>query len=150
LYGDVTVVSDDARWFWFDSGAGLWAGDVRFVVASSRLNRDRGLIVRFEGVTDRIGAEALRGTDLFGDQAEFPNLEDGEFWPADLIGLLAEDPSGEPLGSVVAIAYGPQDRLVVETPDGLRAEVPFVADLVGDPADGKIVIDAPAGLFDPD
>ena len=43
----------------------------------------------------------------------------------------------------MSIVYGPQDRLVVETPDGARVEVPFMNDLVGDPEDGKIVIDAP-------
>ena len=107
------------------------------------------MIVRFEGVADRPGAEELRGTELLVDFSQV-TLDDGEFWPDDLIGLLAEDSAGGPLGSVVEVVYGPQDRLVVETPDGIRVEVPFMSDLVGDPADGKIVIDAPGGMFDPE
>jgi 16S rRNA processing protein RimM len=107
------------------------------------------MIVRFEGVTDRPGAEALRGIELTADVSELP-LDDGEFWPDDLIGLAAEDPGGSPLGSVVDIVYGPQDRLVVETPEGNRVEVPFMSDLVSDPEDGVIVIDAPVGMFDPE
>ncbi|MBU1492348.1 MAG: ribosome maturation factor RimM, partial [Actinobacteria bacterium] len=55
LFGDITIVPVDPRWF--ERGAELWSGDSRFVVASSRRNRDRGMIVRFEGVTDRPGAE---------------------------------------------------------------------------------------------
>ena len=147
LYGDITIVPVDSRWF--AAGAELWSGDSRFVVASSRSNRDRGMILRFEGVDSRQGAEALRGIELFVDLTDLPDLEDGEFWPDDLIGLRAKKPSGEPLGSVVAIVHGPQDRLVVETPDGTRVEVPFMSDLVGDPEDGRIVIDAPLGMFDP-
>lgn len=108
------------------------------------------MIVRFEGTSDRPGAEALRGTDLFVQPSDIPELEEGEFWPDDLIGLAAVDPAGEPLGTVVDVVYGPQDRLVVETPAGARVEVPFMSDLVSDPEDGKIVIDPPGGLFDPE
>jgi 16S rRNA processing protein RimM len=145
LEGDVTVVPEDSRWFY--AGRVLWSGDTRFVVAASQPYRDKGLTVRFEGVADRIAAEALRGTDLSVDLSEV-ELEDGEYWPADLIGLTAVDPAGEPLGEVVDVAYGPQDRLVVEMPGGRRVEVPFMDGLVGDPADGRIVIDPPGGLFD--
>ena len=148
MFGDITIVPVDPRWF--VPGAELWSGETRFVVVSSRPNRDRGMIVRFEGTTDRPGAEALRGTDLFVRPSDIPELEEGEFWPDDLIGLTAVDPAGEPLGTVTDVVYGPQDRLVVETPAGARVEVPFMSDLVSDPADGKIVIDAPGGLFDPE
>lgn len=147
MYGDITIVPVDPRWF--QPGSELYSEDATFVVASSRANRDRGMIVRFEGVADRPGAEELRGTELLVDFSQV-TLDDGEFWPDDLIGLLAEDPAGSPLGSIVEVVYGPQDRLVVETPDGIRVEVPFMSDLVGDPADGKIVIDAPGGMFDPE
>ena len=125
----------------------LWSGETRFVVAASRPYRDKGLAVRFEGVSDRAAAEALRGTELAIDPSA-TELDEGEYWPADLIGLAAVGPDGEPLGEVVDVVYGPQDRLVVETPDGHRAEVPFVDGLVGDPAAGRIVVDAPAGLFE--
>jgi 16S rRNA processing protein RimM len=145
LRGDVTVVPEDPRWF--AAGSVLWSGDTRFVVAASQPYRDKGLTVRFEGVADRVAAEALRGTELEIDPTE-ADLGEGEYWPADLIGLAAVAPSGDPLGEVVDVAYGPQDRLVVETPAGHRVEVPFMDGLVGDPADGRIVIDAPAGLFD--
>jgi len=40
-----------------------------------------------------------------------------------------------------------QDRLVVSTPSGAEVEVPFVEEIVADPAEGRIVIDPPEGLF---
>ena len=148
LHGEVTILPEDPRWF--APGSQLWADDRCFTVASSQKYRDRGLTVRFEGISDRPGAETLRGIELTVAMSERPELEAGEYWPEDLVGLSAVDPSGNALGEVVAIAYGPQDRLVVQTPEGARVEVPFVGDLVGDPKDGEIVIDAPGGMFDTD
>jgi len=108
------------------------------------------MVVAFEGITDRTGAETLRGVVLTGEMANRPDLDDGEYWPEDLIGLDVVDVSGAALGSVAAIAYGPQDRLVVETPSGRRVEVPFVEGLVGDPEHGRITVDPPGGMFDGD
>jgi hypothetical protein len=36
---------------------------------------------------------------------------------------------------------------VVATPTGEEVQVPFVEEIVGDPEGGRIVIDAPQGLF---
>jgi len=108
------------------------------------------MVVAFEGITDRATAETLRGVELTGELADRPDLDDGEYWPEDLIGLDVVDVSGVSLGSVAAIAYGPQDRLVVETPSGRRVEVPFVGGLVGDPENGRITVDPPDGMFDDD
>lgn len=142
----MTILPRDERWF--APGATLWSGSTAFVVAESQPYRQQGLTVRFEGIADRVAAEALRGTELEVEAADRPELGEGEFWPEDLIGLEAEGPSGEPLGAVVAVVFGPQDRLVVETPGGRRVEVPFVSALVGDPVDGRIRIDPPGGMFD--
>jgi len=142
----VTLVSDDGGWF--APGAVLWSGDTALTVVAARPYRDRGMVVAFEGITDRTAAEALRGTVLAGDPADRPDLDDGTYWPDDLIGLEVVDVSGATLGSVAAIAYGPQDRLVVETPSGRLIEVPFVEGLVGDPEHGRITVDPPGGMFD--
>lgn len=134
---------------WFLPGSEFLDGDGRrFVVSSARPYRDRGLVVAFEGVTDRAAAEALRGTLLLFDPDRLPVLEEGAFWTSDLVGLEAVRPDGTSLGMVAGVVPGPQDRLVVETPGGQRVEVPFVDDLVGDPGDGRIVVDPPAGLFE--
>jgi 16S rRNA processing protein RimM len=142
----VTVVPGDPAWF--AVGSILHSGEETLVVAGSRPYRDRGLVVRFEGVADRAAAESLRGRVVYADAGRARLLEPGEFWLTDLIGLEAVDPAGHTLGVVSAVVAGPQDRLVVETLPGRKVEVPFVADLVGDPEGGRIVIDAPPGLFD--
>lgn len=117
-------------------------------IRSAKPFRDKGLLVHFDGVRGRAEAEDLRGRVLTVDVAARRSLEDDEYWPEDLVGLEAVAPDGVVLGTVVRFEFGPgQDRLVVVTPDEVEVLVPFVAAIVGDPQDGRIVIDAPQGLF---
>ena len=114
-------------------------------------SQDRGnqLLVRFEEVPDRSAAEALTGTRLFIDQSERRALEDGEFWPDDLIGLTAISVAGVTLGQVESVIEGAaQFRLVIRNPEG-DFEVPFVAELVPeiDLAGGTLVIADLPGLL---
>jgi 16S rRNA processing protein RimM len=89
---------------------------------------DKGFQVAFQDVETREAAEEMRGSavTVVGRRA----LEEGEFWPEDLIGLEARNTEGDRLGVVVGVVAGlAQDRLVVDT-DGSTFEVPFVDDLV--------------------
>ena len=150
LHGESTVLPsiDDADVF--APGSTLTSDDGReLVVASSKPYRDRGLLIRFDGVTDRIGAEGLRGLRLTIDRADRSELGSDEFWDEDLVGRRALAPDGTELGRVIEVVHGPgQDRLAVDTGGDDPVLVPFVAAIVGEPADdGTIVIDAPEGLF---
>lgn len=132
----------------FRRGSTLCVGDRFLEVRSSRPYRDRGLIVAFAGVEDRDMAEGLRGLVLTREAAGRRSPAEGEFWASSLVGLEAVAPNGTVLGRVAeVVAGGLQDRLVVETPSGEEVQVPFVEQMVGDPEDGRIVIDAPEGLF---
>ena len=82
-------------------------------------------IARFEGVSDRSAAEALRGSLVEVDRDALPPLEEGEYYHADLIGLICQDEDGKTIGSVVAIEnFGAGDLLEVER-DGKRSLIPF-------------------------
>ena len=98
-------------------------------------------IARFEGVSDRSGAEALRGSLVEIDRDELPPLEEGEYYYADLVGLLCVDEAGQALGTVVAVEnFGAGDLLEIEMPNGKRSLIPFrepMARLDGD----RIVVD---------
>jgi len=110
------------------------------------------LIVAFDGVLDRESADALRGVKLCVDSAELPPPEDpDEFHDFQLVGLAAVDPAGQPLGEVVGVQHGPAaDLLVLRRPDGHRALVPFVRDIVPtvDLPAGRVVLTPPEGLLD--
>jgi 16S rRNA processing protein RimM len=98
-------------------------------------------IARFDGISDRTQAEALRGQLLEVDRDALPPLEEGEYYHADLIGQPCLDEGGNPLGTVVAVEnFGAGDLLEVERPDGKRSLIPFrepIAVLEGD----RIVLD---------
>ena len=98
-------------------------------------------IARFEGISDRTAAEALRGSLVEIDRAALPPLDEGEYYHADLIGLPCVDEGGKPLGTVVAVEnFGAGDLLEVEREGGKRALIPFrnpIARLEGD----RIVLD---------
>jgi 16S rRNA processing protein RimM len=98
-------------------------------------------IARFEGISDRSAAEALRGSLVEVDRAALPPLEEGEFYHADIIGLSCVDEGGGPLGTVVAVEnFGAGDLLEVERDGGKRSLIPFrepMARLEGE----KIVLD---------
>lgn len=116
-------------------------------ISSSRRHGDR-FLVTFEGVTDRDGAASLSGP-LHVDKIYIRALGDGEYWPADLIGLPVSDLAGMDLGTVTEIRPGAaQDLLVLETPSG-PALVPMVSEIVVEIRPGTgITLDPPSGLLD--
>lgn len=135
--------------FFVDPGASRTAGLPPQVVLESVRDHNGVLLLAFEGVVDREGADALRGVLL---EADIVDDEEPDAWfDHDLVGLTAFDPDGRELGEVVAVEHpGAQDRLVVRRTDGVKRMVPFVTAIVPtvDVAAGRIVIDAPAGLIE--
>lgn len=110
------------------------------------------LLLGFEGIEDRTGAEALRGTKLLANPLEDDGDED-TWYERELVGLVAVTVSGEEVGEVTALESRPaQDLLVVRLKDGRLARVPFVAAIVPevDIEGGRVVLDPPAGLLDLD
>ena len=88
-------------------------------------------VVRFDGVADRNGAEALKGRQLFVPRDALPDPEADEFYHADLVGLAVEDSSNAPLGRVRALHnFGAGDVMEVETPNGATEFIPFNASVV--------------------
>jgi 16S rRNA processing protein RimM len=139
-------------------------------VAAARWHSGR-LIVAFEGIGDRTAAEGLRGTLLILDPAQITSLSDpDEFYDHELIGLGVVTAAGDPVGVVADVLHHGQDLLVVRrdgapgqvTPaqvtresrgrEAAEALVPFVSAIVTDVdvAAGRLVIDPPPGLLDPD
>jgi 16S rRNA processing protein RimM len=123
-----------------------------FEIEALRPARDF-FVARFKGVTDRTAAERLRNTDLYVPRARLPAPEPEEFYHADLIGLDVVDPSGRALGNVVAVHnFGAGDILEIALIAGAHnAMVPFTTAIVPmiEIANGRIVVDAPAGLLEP-
>ncbi|MDQ1615683.1 MAG: rRNA processing protein RimM [Actinomycetota bacterium] len=120
-------------------------------IVTGRVHSGR-LLLTFEGVGDRTGAEGLRGVLLLAEIDPDERPEDPEeFFDHQLVGLLVSTVEGEPVGEVTEMLHLPgQDVLVLRRPDGREALVPFVMEIVPgvDLEGGRLVIDPPPGLLD--
>lgn len=128
-------------------------------IATVRLHQGVYLI-GFEGVADRTGAEALRGTRLLaGDDPGIGDTDEADgaegWYEHELLGLPVVLADGTVLGEVSALhTRDVQDLLGVRLVNGHQALVPFVEQIVtqvvlpehGDR--GQVVLDPPAGLLD--
>jgi 16S rRNA processing protein RimM len=122
-------------------------------VASGKMHSGR-LLLAFEGVRDRTGAEALRDTLLIAevDPDEVPE-DPEEFFDHQLLGLSVVTVGGVVVGVVEEMPHLPgQDVIAVRRPDGSEVLVPFVTELVPeiDVPGKRIVVDPPPGLLDDD
>lgn len=85
----------------------------------------KALLMQLAGVSSREGAEALRGYKLCVPRDALPELEEGEYYYADLIGLQAFD-GKVAIGEVTdVIDYPSAECLKIERPGGY-IEVPML------------------------
>jgi 16S rRNA processing protein RimM len=110
----------------------------------------KGLVAQLNGETDRNRAEALYiGCEIAVNRSVLPNLEDGDYYWSDLIGLRVRTVAGEDLGSIVEmLETGANDVLVVrgdnDSLDLQERLVPWVPDEFVkevNPAAGYMVVD---------
>ncbi len=101
-------------------------------------------IVSFEDVTDRNGAEALKGTVLEIDADEARPLDDDEYWDHDLIGCTVATLDGTVIGVVDDVVQQPSGSLLSV---GTHL-IPLVKEIVRSVDPARIVIDPPEGLLD--
>lgn len=113
-----------------------------------------GVALHLGGITTREGAEALRGANVYADDADLPPLQEGEYYYHELRGLPVYGQAGERLGEVADVQDGGhQDLLVVSHPAGqgfLPLQAPYVEvrlNARGRPEAVALTPDAPAGLL---
>jgi 16S rRNA processing protein RimM len=139
LKGDVTVTLTSDRRERLDPGSVLFGDDRELVVASARQHSGRW-VVRFEGVDDRNGAEALRNVVLTADALD---ASEGELWVHELVGARVRDAAGTDLGVVVAVEANPASDLLV-----LEGDVLIPMTFVVEHGGGTVTVDPPEGLLD--
>lgn len=137
-----------------ERGARVFEGTVALEVRQAR-DHSGGVVAWAQGVDDRNGAEALRGSRIFVSRASFPKAADDEYYWVDLIGLAVINREQVPLGIVRdLLTTGPQTVLVLEGEAAVGDEgaaagkpvermIPFVAAFIDevDVAGGRIVVD---------
>lgn len=117
-----------------------------FTLEALRPGRDGEAVATFAEIRDREAAEALKGTELFVKRGALPEVGNGEFYHADLIGLDAEDPSGRRIGKVLAVHnYGAGDVLAIAADTGDEILLAFTRDNVPtiDVKAGRLIVAVP-------
>jgi len=130
---------------WYARTDGVW----RELHVAEWREQGKGLVMRLEGVTDRNGAESLKGLALWVSKSCLPELQEGDYYWSDLLDLSVVLEDGRLLGRVHSLMEtGSNDVLVVRAaPGGLDARerlIPWLPDRVVrqvDLASRRIVVD---------
>lgn len=90
------------------------------------------ILADIEGIVDRDSAEQLRGTELYIERKQLPEIHDeNSFYIEDLIGLKALDEESAEIGKVIAVQnFGAGDLLEIQPLKGEVYYIPFTNDHV--------------------
>jgi 16S rRNA processing protein RimM len=130
----------------------LASGEEHEVSVDSARRADAAILMKLYSIDDRDRAEELRGALVCARRADFPPLEDGEFYACDVAGAVVKvsDRGGAEVGTVRELrAYPGADALVVDANDGGEPwEVPLVDGFVErvDVAAGVVVLKTLEGV----
>ena len=127
----------------FDGMTRCFICDRLITIKGVRHQKNHVLMI-FDGIAKREDAAALTGTFVSVDRSEAMPLKEGEYYPADIIGLSVEETDGTILGVVTdVIRTGSNDVYVVSLPG--RSEdvlVPALKKVVREISieDGRMVV----------
>jgi len=97
---------------WYVGSDNSWQ---RIEIEDSNYRSNKGLIAKLKNIDDRNAAQSLIDTKIAIDKDELEQLEDGDFYWSQLIGLNVINTKSEELGTVVEmLETGAHDVLVVE------------------------------------
>ncbi len=117
------------------------AGGRELEMVAIRAEKPGMAIARFDGITDRNAAEALRGLQLAVPRSALPPLAEGEYYVADYLGMAVVDDAGTSIGTVKAIEnFGASDIVDIALDTGGTVMVPFTSQVVREEA-GRLVVD---------
>ena len=142
IRGEVTVNLVTDRTERVEAGTVLASDRGPLTVLSSRPHKGKW-IVAFEGVRTRTEAEEMQGVVLRAEAITDARDEPEALWVHQLVGTEVFESDGTRRGEVVAVEANPASDLLV-LDDGHLVPVRFVVAA----EDGRVVVDAPAGLFD--
>jgi len=123
-------------------------GDEHEVSVDRARRADDAILLKLHSIDDRDRADELRGAILSMKRADFPPLDEGEFYYCDVVGtnvVVRDDAGGErPFGTVEGFrAYPSVEVIVIRTrPDRDAVEIPILADFVEtiDGVAGRVVL----------
>ncbi len=92
----------------------VYIEDKPYKILSFRVGPDGAAYMGLRGIPDRNTAELFRGKKLEGEREDAPELEEGQYYIVDMIGLSCETEEGEVLGTVKDISNLSSDIYTIE------------------------------------
>ena len=119
----------------------VYIDDVAYKILSFRVGPDGAAYMGLRGIPDRNAAELFRGKKLEGNREDGPQLEEGQFYIVDVIGLSCETEDGEVLGTVKNIVNLASDVYTIEKA-GKEILFPATNGIIVkiDPENGKVIV----------
>jgi len=108
------------------------------------------IILKLKGIDHPEDAQPLIGREIFIQKEALPDLEEGEYYWADLLGMVVETEGGKKIGTVKEIfSTGAHDVFVVEAKRG-DILLPATEEVIRriDPQRGVIEVQWMEGLWD--
>ncbi len=123
---------------WWLAAAGGWEA----MEVDEKAVHGEVLVVHFAGMDDRDRAATLKGRDVAIPRQQLPAAAPGEYYWADLVGLVVENTHGQSLGRVERLFESGANPVLVVTGDRERL-VPFVDAVVKqvDLEAGKLLVE---------
>jgi 16S rRNA processing protein RimM len=157
LRGHLKVQADRASGDSFKPGARIYVREdedkepIDFVISEAKA-RDNHFILRFTGVEDRQGAEALVGKSLYVQEESLERLPEGEYYWYQMIGLRVVSEEGRFLGCLEEVISTPAHDVWVARAPGKEYLIPAVAEVIlsVDQEHGEIKVRTLQGLWEVD
>jgi 16S rRNA processing protein RimM len=155
LRGHLKIQADPASWESFKPGGRIYVRQdkeqIDFVISEAQA-RGNHFILRFSGVEDRQGAEALVGRSLYVREESLEKLPEGEYYWYQMIGLRVVSEEGRFLGCLEEVISTPAHDVWVARDSGKEYLIPAVAEVIlsVDPREGEIKVRALQGLWEVD
>ena len=107
----------------------VYIDNLPYKILSFRVGGDGAAYIGLRGIPDRNAAELFRGKILEGNREDAPELNEGQYYIIDILGLRCETEEGELLGIVKNISNLSSDVYTIEK-DGKEILFPAIKGVV--------------------
>ncbi len=153
IKGEVRILSNsDFKDIRFAVGNKLQVKGLNFtenIVIEKHFQKKNFDIIKMEGINNINDALKYKNSQIFAEKLLDEDLEDGQHFIDDIIGLNAVDQDNNLLGKVVDVKIGGyQDLLVIENENKKKSLIPLVDEFVLEVTEQVITLNIIEGLID--
>jgi 16S rRNA processing protein RimM len=115
-----------------EPGVVVWVGfQYNELRITKKRNHSRGMLLSFEGYQKREEVAELRNQLVYVRTADLPQLEEGEYYQHQMLGMQVIDEAGDILGTIVSIhETGANDVYIVKEKSGEELLIPAIESVI--------------------